>query len=371
MTFAARVSQDPSQPIGELIVAGGSLTPAAYTMFDNGFGSRFANIILAGDSTLGDAATGVAFNYNKTVVAFSKSSSYAFATNTGVAAYNWSSNGFGSKYADPASFPLTSGGVALGTAVAFSPLSSNQTITVGINNSSVTDERQRTWQWSTPSGFGAFYFNPSSPITNAVTSVAYSPTGDVIVFAAGNITPIHAYKWTYATGFGTKYSYPSGINVNQSGLAVTFSPDGAVIAIGTSAISSNPTIYVYPWSFASGFGAKYANPSPLPTGNVRGVAFSPAQDAIAVAHANSPYISVYAWDNSTGFGAKYSDPAELPTGVGRAVAFSDSGNYIAVGHDNSPYVSVYPWSSSTGFGAKFANPISLPSGARSLAWRGA
>ena len=37
---------------------------------------------------------------------------------------------------------------------------------------------------------------------------------------------------------------------------------------------SSPYISVYPWS--SGFGTKYANPSTLPTGNGRGVAFSPA-----------------------------------------------------------------------------------------------
>ena len=45
-----------------------------------------------------------------------------------------------------------------------------------------------------------------------------------------------------------------------------------------------------------------------------------AEFDLAVAHYTSPYISVYPW--SSGFGTKYSDPSTLPTGSGRGVAFS-------------------------------------------------
>ena len=41
---------------------------------------------------------------------------------------------------------------------------------------------------------------------------------------------------------------------------------------------------------------------------------------LAVVHSTSPYISVYPW--SSGFGTKYSDPSTLPTGNGKSVAFS-------------------------------------------------
>ena len=41
---------------------------------------------------------------------------------------------------------------------------------------------------------------------------------------------------------------------------------------------------------------------------------------IAVAHGTSPFISVYPW--GSGFGTKYSDPSTLPAGTGRGVAFS-------------------------------------------------
>jgi hypothetical protein len=92
-----------------------------------------------------------------------------------------------------------------------------------------------------------------------------------------------------------------------------------------------------------------------------GVAFSPDGANIAVAHAGTPFISVYPW--SSGFGAKYANPATLPTGdpnTGRLIAFSPDGADIAVGHTTTPFISVYPWSS--GFGTKYADPATLPTG---------
>ena len=104
-----------------------------------------------------------------------------------------------------------------------------------------------------------------------------------------------------------------------SGLdAVSPAPIGGYFGDIAVSHATSPYISVYPWS--SGFGTKYSNPSTLPTGNGRGVAFSPDGADIAVAHDTSPYISVYPW--SSGFGTKYSDPSTLPTGSGRGVAFS-------------------------------------------------
>jgi hypothetical protein len=103
-----------------------------------------------------------------------------------------------------------------------------------------------------------------------------------------------------------------------------------------------------------------ANPATLPTGNGYAVTFSPDGANIAVAHLSSPFISVYPW--SSGFGTKYADPATLPTGnpsLG-SVDFSPDGANIAVSYFTSPYISVYPWSS--GFGTKYADPATLPTG---------
>lgn len=77
-----------------------------------------------------------------------------------------------------------------------------------------------------------------------------------------------------------------------------------------------------------------------------------------VTHFNSPYVTAYPFDN--GFGTKLSDPSTLPTGIGRCVAFSPDKKFIAIGHETSPYISVYHWSND-GFGSKVSNPGTLPS----------
>jgi len=175
-----------------------------------------------------------------------------------------------------------------------------------------------------------------------------------IAFGASSSPFVLAYTWS-GSGFGTKYANPATLPTG-SGSGIAFSPasDAIAMAHGTS-----PFVSAYPWS-GSGFGTKYANPATLPNGNGQGIAFSPASDAIAVAHNNPPTVSAYPWSGS-GFGTRYSDPATPPTGEGYGVAFSPAGNAIAVAHTSSPFVSAYPWSGS-GFGTKYANPATLPTG---------
>jgi hypothetical protein len=97
----------------------------------------------------------------------------------------------------------------------------------------------------------------------------------------------------------------------------------------------------------------------LPTGDGASVAFSPAGDAIAVAHATSPFITAYPWSGA-GFGTKYTDPATLPTNNGNGVAFSSAGDAIAVAHSATPFIAAYPWNAGTGFGTKYTDPATLP-----------
>jgi hypothetical protein len=90
------------------------------------------------------------------------------------------------------------------------------------------------------------------------------------------------------------------------------------------------------------------------------MAFTAADDAIAVSHTSSPFVTAYPWSNATGFGTKYADPVTLPTGQGNDVAFSATGDAIAIAHGTTPFVTAYPWSA--GFGTKYANPATLPTG---------
>jgi sugar lactone lactonase YvrE len=100
------------------------------------------------------------------------------------------------------------------------------------------------------------------------------------------------------------------------------------------------------------------------------VAFSPAGDAVAVAHYNSPWITVFPWvDGATG--TKYANPVGLAfdDSYAYSVAFSPDGAFIAIVNLlYSPYIWVYPWSPSTGFGTKVSNPATSLAGANAVAF---
>lgn len=146
-------------------------------------------------------------------------------------------------------------------------------------------------------------------------SAAFSPNGSAIVLGRDFPFPLLAYAWS-SSGFGSKYSDPVVPPTNLA-YGVAFSPDNKSIAV---AHPITPFVSAYPWTQAGGFGTKYANPATLPPADGRGVAFSGDSTAIAVAHVTTPYITAYPWSVS-GFGTKYSNPATLPTGDGRGVAF--------------------------------------------------
>jgi hypothetical protein len=178
--------------------------------------------------------------------------------------------------------------------------------------------------------------------------------------AVTNVTTsprITVYSWDSGTGYGAKYPDPATLPTGNAN-SVAFSPAGDTIAV---AHATTPFISAYPWS-ATGFGAKYTNPATLPAGIGASVAFSPTSDAIAVAHTTTPFISAYPWSSSTGFGTKYTNPATLPTGNSGGVAFSPAGDAVAVAHATTPFVSAYPWTVASGFGTKYTNPATLPAG---------
>jgi hypothetical protein len=166
-----------------------------------------------------------------------------------------------------------------------------------------------------------------------------------------------AYPWSSTTGFGTKYSDPSPpATFTDTLFDVKFSPDGNQIAF---AIRENPRLAAYPWSSSTGFGTRYTNPATLPQSITRGVAFSADGLAVAFAHQNTPYVTAYPW-SASGYGTKYANPATLPPQSGRSVDFSADGTAIAVGYsyDSGIFkcISAYAWNSSSGFGTAFTAP---------------
>jgi WD40 repeat protein len=318
------------------IAIGNNVSPriSVYPWSSVGFGTRFANPATLPPSD----GYNVAFSPTGDAIAVAHSSSPC------ISVYPWSSAGFGTRFANPVTPPNNN---AYG--VAFSP--AGDAIAVGHDASPFIS----VYPWSSV-GFGTRFANPVTPPTGTGNGVAFSPTGDAIAVAHFGSPHVSAYPWSGATGFGVKFADPATPPAG-TGNGVAFSPSGDAIAV---AHQSSPNISAYPWS-GSGFGTKFANPATLPTGQGNGVAFTPSGDAIAVGHFNAPFISVYPW-SASGFGAKFPDPATPPTSASYSVAFSPAGDAIALAHINTPFVSAYQWNSS-GFGARFANPATLPSGA--------
>ncbi len=149
----------------------------------------------------------------------------------------------------------------------------------------------------------------------------------------------------------TKLANPSVLPAG-TGRSVAFSPDGTHMAVTND---RSPFITIY--KREGDTFTKLANPSVLPTNNGQGVAFSPDGTHMAVSHWTSPFITIYKREGDTFTKA---DPSVLPTGNGQGVAFSPDGTYLAVAHNTNPFVTIYKRSGDTF--EKLNNPDVLPTG---------
>jgi hypothetical protein len=219
-----------------------------------------------------------------------------------VTVYPWSSSGFGTKFANPATLPA---GTGLG--VAFSPAGTEIAIS-HVNTPYIT-----AYSWSV-SGFGTKFANPATLPAGAVYSVAFSPSGTEIAIGHQTTPYVTAYPWS-SSGFGTKFSDPATLPAGLP-IGIAFSPAGTEIAV---AHFNTPFITAYHWS-SSGFGTKFTDPATLPPDIGRGISFSPAGTEVVMAHDTTPFVTAYSW-SAAGFGTKFADPATLPTGNGGGIAF--------------------------------------------------
>ena len=221
---------------------------------------------------------------------------------------------------------------------------------ISIAVASNTSPYIHAYPWSSGTGFGTKYANPSSLPTNG-RGITFSHNVDVISVG------IHVYAWDVINGFGTKYATPASPPSTTPGY-ISFSRNDDSIAMA-SAVSGG--MHAYPWNVSTGFGTRYTNPGTMPVFPIS-VFFSPTQDVIFISSNDTPYIHAYAWDSVNGFGTKYANPATLPSLNCRGIAVSSDGNYVAITSQISPRIQVYPWNISTGFGTKYANPVTAAQG---------
>lgn len=289
-------------------------------------------------------------------------------------AWPWSdSTGFGAKYTNPSSYPAG----ATCYDVKFNGTGSSQVVVATINQAPGVV----AYKWSDSTGFGTKFSNPSSPPVPTSdgsygAAIAFSKSGNAIVittadYSSGTSSPyIHAYAWSSSSGFGTKYSNPSFTYSGDAvGQALSFSSTGGAVGM----ISAYELITIYEWSDSTGFGATYVVPS-LHSGVFNsGLTFHPSSGVIAIGFdaGSESGIAMYQWSDSSGFGTRYADPSNT-TGWGDGaleMTFSPSGTVFGAITDDSPYLAVYPWNTSTGFGTRYSNPAAF-TGAGDLAFRG-
>jgi len=145
-----------------------------------------------------------------------------------------------------------------------------------------------------------------------------------------------------------------------NGKGVAFSPDGNYLSI---AHTTTPyiTIYAKNLSDLSNW-TKLADPATLPTSTGYGVAFSPDTDYMAIAHLTAPNLTIYMKNlTDPSNWTKLADPVITPTGQGKGVAFSPDGNYLSVAHVISPFITIYAKDfTDPSNWTKLADPVTLP-----------
>lgn len=171
--------------------------------------------------------------------------------------------------------------------------------------------------------FGSVSSRPALTLARNGHDVAWSPSGAAIIIVGetgGQAQYIQAFRWNAngAGSLGTAYS-TSGLDVPTRLRSVRFSPDGSVVFFSGA---TAPYLVAYKWSDATGFGTRYDLPVDPPTSSVQDMVVTNDGTAVIVSCINSPYMIAYPWSNETGFGERYADPVDLPPSGGGAAGLS-------------------------------------------------
>lgn len=293
------------------------------------------------------AAAGNTVPYSGDVAISTSSGSYLYV-------YPWTENvGFGAKYADPS--VAISGNNGLLSAVFTSGALIASDFSSGI---------LFAYKFTKGSGFGTRYSNPASPPGSGVRYAGRSPNCDVVFFTTESTPYVHVYKWDDVNGFGTKYASPSpsvgpGTIQNMGGIDISHSSSDIVIGSATS-----PYIYAYTWTYASGFGTKYANPSTLPLTYPKAPKFSKDDNVVLFGGGDSTnnYLQAYNFTPGSGFGSKFANPS-LAIGPGGSsveslVVHPKVNDVIISVNSSSGALALQAWSFTpgSGFGSRYALP---------------
>lgn len=227
-------------PNDDLVAVATENSPYVHVyQWNAGWGTKYSN-----PSTLpANALSRVRFNAAQNVIAMG-----GFTTSPYVHAYPWdNTTGFGTKFTDPGTPPT--GNIA---GMGYSN-NGNYLIYAHVNSPWFTAYD------ATTTGFGTKYANPVGISANTVgREVKFSTSDDYVFLAAQQSPRIYAYPWS-SSGWGTKVTNPASVpNANRYGVTSS-RQNHAVVVVGGP---GTPYQDAYPWT-GSAFGTRYANPSVL------------------------------------------------------------------------------------------------------------
>ena len=186
----------------------------------------------------------------RSVIANSTSVFFSTVTSPFIVMYPRTNPGFGTKFANPGVLPgaPSTAAASRGSSIG---LSSTDVIV-----SQATTPFYSVYPWTAVGGFGTKYTTPSLGAPTSGLSVAFNKTGTAVAVGGSAGTPSAYFRvapWTTGTGPGTAYSNPSSLPASNI-CSIVF--DTASIAV-----TMQSTNYLSAWQFdtTTGFGNKYSD----------------------------------------------------------------------------------------------------------------
>lgn len=215
-------------------------------------------------------------------------------------------SGWGSKLADPSPKPTDRR-----NSVAFRR-TTQDAIVCGGRTSPYAD----AYAFSS-SGFGSRFANPASLPPNIINRCDFTGTGGAVMAShnqSGSGAMCSAWAFT-SSGWGSLFSdpaAPAGLTPN-TGWAMRSANNGLGGVVGLD--FNGTTRMVQGWQFAdaTGWGARYSTITPIVSGRGSDADFDPADEFIFISTYPSPRMQAYVFDANSGFGAKSSNMSPLPT----------------------------------------------------------
>jgi hypothetical protein len=210
------------------------------------------------------------------------------------------------------------------------------------------------YTWTYASGWGTKFSNPATAIAGGGRSAITNRARTVAVIGNDTTSPfLNAYAWNNRTGFGSKYTAPASPPSATLLMNMDFSPDQKALVLNAN--NNSPYIWAYPWTDASGFGTRFANPGTTSPNDVRTIKCHPRDPVVMTGGGTAPRLGVWNFTSSGGWGSKLAAPATQATTVVSQLAFTKSGDVVTGALDQSPFLTAYAWTNGN-IGTRYAQP---------------